>query len=110
MRKSRLQTICRVTQMKLQKVKRKFSWTDLKYLAIIGLVGLVWRPELKLFFLFYLVRFFDLFKRSNESEPGLSGKQLRRYLGTMALSQFNPFLFPLMFKQACGQIIILFKN
>jgi hypothetical protein len=94
----------------LRKVNRKFSWTDLKHLGIIGLAGIVWIPELRLFFLFYLIGFFEIYKTSKESEPELTGKKLNRYVGTLLLSQFNPFMFPLIIRQVCGQAIILFKN
>lgn len=88
----------------------KFNWTHLKYFSILGLVGIVWKPELKLFFLFYLIAFIEIYRKSKESEPELNGKKLNRYYWTLFLSQFNPFLFPLLMKQAFGQIIILFKN
>ena len=94
----------------LKKVKRKFSWTDLKHLGILGLTGIFWRPELKIFFLFYLICFVEIYKKSKESEHELSGKKIIRYLGTLILSQFNPIMFPLIIKQVYGQIIILFKN
>jgi hypothetical protein len=94
----------------LRKAKRKFSWTDLKYLGIIGVVGMFWRPELKLFFLFHLISFFEIYKNSKESEPELASKKLNRYVWTLMLSQFNPFMLPLIIKQTFGQIIILFKN
>lgn len=92
------------------KTKRKFSWTNLKHLGVIGLVGIFWRPELKIFFLFYLISFVEVYKNSKDSEPELKGKQVKRYLWTLMLSQFNPFMIPLIIKQVYGQIIILFRN
>lgn len=84
-------------------------WTDLKHLGILGLLGIFWKPEFRFFFLFYLIPFFEIFSTSKKN-PSVSNKKLGRYFQTMALSQFNPFLFPLLMKQAFGQIIILHRH
>ena len=94
----------------MEKRKAKFHWTDLKHLGIIGVVGIFWKPELKLFFLFYLISFLEMFQQLRENEKLPNGKNLNRYYTTLILSQFNLLMFPLILKQVFGQVVILLRN
>jgi hypothetical protein len=89
---------------------KKIHWTDLKHIGILGMLGFFWRPEFKMFFLFYLISFVEIYTNAKKSEPGLENKKINRYFETLMLSMFNPLMFPLLFKQAFGQIIIILKN
>jgi hypothetical protein len=92
------------------KRKIKIHWTDLRHLGILGVVGFFWKPEFKVFFLFYLLGFVVIYSKLKKEAPELNNKKLDRYFETLILSQFNLFMFPLILKQSFGQIIILFKN
>src|SRR4051812_7498226 len=88
---------------------KKFDWTQLRHLGFIGLFGFLSKPELKLFFLFYLIGFADYFKKTAKGED-LKGKDLTQYYRTFFLCQFNPFTLSKAIEQAFGQIIIILKN
>lgn len=89
---------------------KNFSWTDLKHLGIIGLIGIFWKPELKLFFLFYLLEFVEMYKKAKQSEDEADDKNLTNYFKTLMLSQLNPFMLPLIVQQVFGQAFIALKN
>ncbi|HEV8512776.1 MAG TPA: M23 family metallopeptidase [Cyclobacteriaceae bacterium] len=89
---------------------KKIRWTDLKHIGIFGMLGFFWKPEFKMFFLFYLLSFVEIYNNAKKSEPGVESKKINRYFETLMLSMFNPLMFPLIIKQAFGQIIILFRN
>jgi hypothetical protein len=89
---------------------KKLDWTVLQYLGILGFLGFFWKPELKFFFLFYLIDFFRLFRNSKEAEKESKGKNLRRYYLTSFLSQVNPFTLFQVTLQLLGQVVIVLRN
>lgn len=84
-----------------------FDWASLQHLGILGIAGYFWHPELKLFFLFYLIGFYGLFK---EAKKELDGKSPNRYYTTLMLSQLNPLTLGRAAMQLFGQTILLFKH